>query len=59
MVTRLDRVWDLLAPENRARLVSFIVDRVVADGETGAVEIHLGDLAGVSDSPEASVVAAN
>ena len=38
-----DRVWDLLTPENRVRLVQSLVDHVVVDAATGSIEIVLAD----------------
>jgi site-specific DNA recombinase len=40
-----DAVWDALTPENQARLVRAIVERVVVDEATGAVKMYVADLA--------------
>lgn len=39
-----DRVWAVMTPENRGRLVDALVDGVVVDDRTGAVSVHLAVL---------------
>ena len=41
---RFDDVWDVLTPYNRGRLVRALVDKVVYDDASGAVEVHLAKL---------------
>ncbi|MBU6162460.1 MAG: recombinase family protein, partial [Myxococcales bacterium] len=38
-----DRVWEVLTPPNRVRLVQSLVDHVLIDATTGSIEIELAD----------------
>lgn len=39
-----DRMWSIMTPDNRRRLVEALVDRVVVDDRSGAVSVHLAVL---------------
>jgi hypothetical protein len=39
-----DRVWAVMTPENRGRLVDALIARVVVDDRSGAVRVHLAVL---------------
>jgi hypothetical protein len=40
----LDRVWDVLTPQNRGRLLRALIERVTLDRASGNVAIHLANL---------------
>jgi site-specific DNA recombinase len=44
-LSEFDAVWDALTPENQARLVRAVVERVVVDEATGSVKMYVADLA--------------
>lgn len=44
-LAEFDAVWEVLTPENQARLVRAVVDRGVVDEATGSVKMHVADLA--------------
>jgi hypothetical protein len=44
-LVRFDDLWRALTSENRGRLVRAIVEHVVVDPRTGAVKMHVADLA--------------
>ncbi len=44
-LAEFDAVWDVLTPENKARLVRAVVDRVVVNEATGSIKMYVADLA--------------
>jgi site-specific DNA recombinase len=43
-LTDFDKVWDVLTPENRARLLRAVVQRVEVDEPANTVSVHVTDL---------------
>jgi DNA invertase Pin-like site-specific DNA recombinase len=43
-LTDFDKVWDVLTPENRARLLRAVVQRVEVDEPANKVSVHITDL---------------
>ena len=61
-LTDFHRVWDVLTPENRARLLRVVVERIELDEPANEVRVFLADLSAgirvVNTSPEATQEAA-
>jgi hypothetical protein len=58
-LTRFDKVWDTLTPENRGRLVRAVITRVEVNEPTNEVKAHLTDLnAGIDEFLSGAVEAA-
>jgi DNA invertase Pin-like site-specific DNA recombinase len=43
-LTEFDKVWDVLTPENRGRLLRSVIQRVEVDEPAGKVDVHIAQL---------------
>ncbi|MCC7386343.1 MAG: recombinase zinc beta ribbon domain-containing protein [Deltaproteobacteria bacterium] len=50
-LTDFDKVWDVLTPENRSRLLRAVVQRVEVDEPANKVSVHITDLSAAMAAP--------
>ena len=57
-LTDFHRIWDVLTPENRARLARAVIERVEVNEPANEVHVFVADLAGEEPTPAAASVLA-